>query len=100
LIDLIVGISAHRRLISADMLPNTNMVSHSFYTQSAFRFGDWYGHMALFPVLDDMKDRVEKVKSSDSREALRDWLARYFAQHGAKYEFKVSLIPNFAHPLS
>jgi hypothetical protein len=82
------------------MLPNTNMVSHSFYTQSAFRFGNWYGHMALFPVLDDMKERVEKVESSDSREALREWLAEYFAQHGAKYEFKVSLIPNLGHPLS
>jgi hypothetical protein len=82
------------------MLPNTNMVSHSFYTQSAFRFGDWYGHMALFPVLDDMKDRAEKVKSSDSREALRDWLAEYVALHGAKYEFKVGIISNLGHPLS
>ena len=74
------------------MLPNTNMISHSFYTQSAFRFGDWYGHMALFPVLDDMKNRTEKVKSGDSREVLRDWLSEYFAQNGAKYEFKVSPI--------
>jgi hypothetical protein len=73
------------------MLPNTNMISHSFYTQSAFRFGDYYGHMALIPVLDDMKDHAEKVKSSDSREVLCDWLAEYFAQHGAKYEFKVFL---------
>jgi len=73
------------------MLPNTNMISHSFYTQSAFRFGDWYGHMALFPVLDDMKNRTEKVKSGDSREVLRDWLSEYFAQNGAKYEFKIQL---------
>ena len=71
------------------MLPNTNIISHSFYTQSAFRFGEWYGHMALFPVLDDMKQREEKVKGSDSREALRDWLLEYFADNGAKYEFKV-----------
>lgn len=71
------------------MLPNTNMISHSFYTQSAFRFGEYYGHIALFPVLDDMKDQDEKVKSSDSREVLRDWLAEYFANCGAKYEFKV-----------
>jgi hypothetical protein len=71
------------------MLPNTNMVSHPFYTQSAFRFGEFYVHMALFPVPNDMMDRVEKVKSSDSREALRDWLVEYFAKHGATYEFKV-----------
>jgi hypothetical protein len=65
------------------------MLSHNLYTQSAFRFGDWYGHMALFPMLDDMKNRAEKVKSNDSREVLRDWLSEYFAQNGAKYEFKV-----------
>lgn len=73
------------------MPPNTNIISHSFYTQSAFRFGEWYGHMALFPVLDDMKQREEKVEGSDSREALRDWLLEYFADNGAKYEFKVRL---------
>ncbi|KAI8938146.1 hypothetical protein NX059_005812 [Plenodomus lindquistii] len=72
-------------------LPNTNMISHSFYTQSAFRYGDWYGHMGLFPVLDEMNQSNEKVKSSDSREALRDWLADHFSQHGAKYEFKIQL---------
>jgi hypothetical protein len=36
-----------------------------------------------------MKNRVEKVKSSDSRESLCDWLAEYFAKQGARYEFKV-----------
>jgi hypothetical protein len=71
------------------MLPNTNMISHSFFTQSAFRYGDYYGHMALFPILNDMTDHSEKVKSSDSREALRDWLAEYFSKNSAKYEFKV-----------
>jgi hypothetical protein len=73
------------------MLPNTDMISHSFYTQSAFRFGDYYGHMALFPVLDEMTSRSEKVKSSDSREVLRDWLVEYFANNSARYEFKIQL---------
>jgi hypothetical protein len=78
-------------LTSKGMLPNTNMISHSLYTQSAFRFGDYYGHLALFPVLDEMTTRTDKVQSSDSREALRDWLAEYFAKHGAKYEFRIQL---------
>lgn len=68
------------------------MISHSFYTQSAFRFGEWYGHMALFPVLDEMKDRTERMKSSYSRETLADWLMEYYAEYGAKYELEVSLI--------
>ncbi|KAF2123374.1 heme-dependent catalase [Dothidotthia symphoricarpi CBS 119687] len=73
------------------MLPNTNMISHSFYSQSAFRFGEWYGHMALFPVLDEMKSRTEKMKGSYSRETLADWLMEYYAENGAKYEFKIQL---------
>ncbi|KAJ8108553.1 hypothetical protein OPT61_g8093 [Boeremia exigua] len=70
-------------------LPNTNMISHSFYTQSAFRFGTWYGHIGLFPVLDEMTSRNDKVQNSDSREQLRDWMVDYFRSHGAKYEIKV-----------
>jgi hypothetical protein len=73
------------------MLPNTNIISHTFYTQSAFRFGDYYGHIALFPVLDNMTNCAAKVKSSDSREVLRDWLIEYFSEHGARYELKIQL---------
>ncbi|KAF2110858.1 catalase-like domain-containing protein [Lophiotrema nucula] len=79
------------------MLPNTNIISHSFFTQSAFRHGDWYGHLALFPVLDDMKAHQEKVKSSASREQLREWLREYFAKNGAKYEFKIQLGTSPSH---
>lgn len=73
------------------MLLNTNIINYSFYTQSAFRFGDWYGHMALFLVLENMNNHTEKIKSSDSREALSDWLMECFAKNGAKYEFRVSV---------
>ena len=73
------------------MLPNTNIISHEFFTQSAFRFGRWYGHMGLFPIEAKMKENAQKVKSSDQREVLSDWLKEYFANSGAKYEFKVCL---------
>jgi hypothetical protein len=47
----------------------------------------------MFPVLNEMKGRDEKVKSGDSREQLRDWLAEYFTSSAsvAKYELKVGL---------
>lgn len=70
-------------------LPNTNIISHSFYTQSAFRYGKYYGHISLVPVLDEMTSRTEKVKSGNSREQLKDWLIEYFQGRGAKYELKV-----------
>ena len=54
------------------MLPNTNMISHSTYTQSAFCFGDYYGHMALFPVLDTMKNKSEKLQSNSPYTQLSD----------------------------
>lgn len=71
------------------MLPNTNIVSHSMYTQSAFRFGKWYGHMALFPVLGSQTNANDKVKSDDPSCVLSDWLFEYFEGEEAKYEFKV-----------
>ena len=72
------------------MLPNTNIISHAMYTQSAFRFGKWYGHMALFPVLDAQKSADDKVKSDDPACVLSDWLFDYFNGKEAKYEFKVN----------
>jgi hypothetical protein len=44
-----------------------------------------------------MASRSEKVKSSDSREVLRDWLAGYFAKNGAKYELKIQLGTSLEH---
>jgi hypothetical protein len=71
------------------MLPNTNIISHEFFTQSAFRFDKWLGRMELSPVDDKMKENAQKVKSNDEREVLREWLKAYFGSDGAKYEFKV-----------
>lgn len=49
----------------------------------------FYGHVALFPDLDDVTGHAPRVKSSDSRAILRDWLAEYFSNLGAKYELKI-----------
>lgn len=79
------------------MLPNTNMISHAMYTQSAFRFGQYYGHMALFPVLDPQKAADDKVKNDDPSCVLSDWLFDYFGGKEAKYEFKIQLGTDPAH---
>ena len=73
------------------MLPNTNMISHNMYTQSAFRFGEYYGHMALFPILLSMTQNDEKVYSDSPYTQLSDWLFDYFKGSSAKYEFKIQL---------
>jgi hypothetical protein len=72
------------------MLPNTNMISHEMFTQSAFRFGEWYGHMGLFPVKKEMTDKSsEKVTSSMPENQIKDWLFNYFDGDEAVYEFRV-----------
>lgn len=72
------------------MLPNTNMISHEMFTQSAFRFGEWYGHMGLFPVKKEMTDKSsEKVTSDMAENQIKDWLFDYFSGEEAIYEFRV-----------
>ncbi|CAD0095171.1 unnamed protein product [Aureobasidium vineae] len=79
------------------MLPNTNIISHAMYSQSAFRFGKYYGHMALFPVLESQKAADAKVKNDDPSCVLSDWLFDYFGGKEAKYEFKIQLGTDPAH---
>lgn len=70
------------------MLPNTHILSHSFYSQSAFRFGDFYGHMSLQPLHDSP---AGKVSSSNPHNALKDWMLDYFKGQNARYAFKIQL---------
>lgn len=75
------------------MLPNTNIISHSLYTQSAFRFGKYYGHMGMFPVRDEQKQSAEPVQKSDPEGILSDRLFDYFQGKEAEYEIKVIAFP-------
>lgn len=53
------------------LLPNTNLVSMNFYTQSAFRFGELHGHTALFQADAVMAEKAsDEVKSDQSGEIL------------------------------
>lgn len=71
------------------LLPNTNIISHSLYTQSAYRFGKYYGHIGMFPVLEEQKQSSEEVTKSDPEGILSDRLFDYFQGREAKYEIKV-----------
>ena len=61
------------------MLPNTSMVSHSMYTQSVFQILEYYGHMAMSPVLPEMQEKgAEAVSNSGPCTQISDWLFDYF----------------------
>lgn len=80
------------------ILPNTNTISHSMYTQSTFSFGEYYGHMAMFPVLPEIKEMGgEAVSSSESYTQISGWLFEYFKGAPAKPEVKVQLGTSLAH---
>jgi len=79
------------------LLPNNNIISHAMYTQSAFRFGQYYGHMALFPILDSQKAANDKVEKDDPSCVLSDWLFDYFGGKEAKYDFKIQLGTDPSH---
>ena len=72
-------------------LPSKDLLGMSFYSQSAFRFGEWYGHFGVFPVGEEMRGREKGVGSGDGKDALSRWLREYFEGKGAKYEIRVSL---------
>ena len=81
------------------MLPKTNPISHAMYTQSAFRFGDHYGHLALFPALPAMtakgRDTVHGGASSSTQ--ISDWLFDHFAGAPATYDVRIQLGTSPAH---
>ena len=82
------------------MLPNTNIISHSMFTQSAFRFGDYYGHLALFPILDTQTNpqfSTKSVSSSDAPTILSDWLFDHFHHQKATYDFRIQLGTHPSH---
>lgn len=56
------------------MLPKTNTISYSMCIQSAFRFGEYHGHMGLFSVNSSMVGISDKVSTSSSYSQFSDWL--------------------------
>ena len=75
------------------MLPNTNIISMPMFTQSAFRFGDYYGHIGLFPASEAMKTAraTQSVPSDAAPTILSDWLVEFYAKNEAKYDMMIQL---------
>ena len=70
------------------MLQIINIMSHSLYSQSAFRFGDFYGHISPQPSHDSP---AAKVSASDPHSVLKDWMFDQLQTKSAKHAFKIQL---------
>lgn len=74
-------------------LPNQHFLSYAMYSQSAYRWGDFVAKYALFPVGKLQASLADRFKIGDESDPEQHsiWLADYFAEHDAEYEFRVQL---------
>ncbi len=75
-----------------DRTPNIHPVGHRYYTQGAFRHGDYVAKYAVVPVSTEAVATAERtVSGGDPPGVLRDWVREFYAEHGAGYELQVQL---------
>ncbi|WP_423821573.1 catalase family protein [Salinisphaera sp. SPP-AMP-43] len=76
-----------------ERLPNIDLLAHSYYSQSAFRYGDYVCKYALMPYDEDQRALAARtVTDDDSQNALSEWLAEFLSQHEARFDFCVQLM--------
>ncbi len=75
-----------------DRTPNLHPVGHRYYSQGAFRHGDFVAKYALVPVSPEAAATAEQqVGRNDPPHILRDWVQDFYRTHGATYALQVQL---------
>lgn len=75
-----------------ERLPNIDLLAHAYYSQSAFRFGDYVCKYGLFPNTEAQRALAERyVRDEDGPGVLTEWLEAYLAEHDAGFDFAVQL---------
>ena len=75
-----------------DRTPNIHPVAHRYYSQGAFRHGDYVAKYALVPTSAEAVEAGEQeVGRQDPPGVLRDWVQDFYRQHGATYALQVQL---------
>lgn len=74
-------------------LPNIDLLGNSYYSQSAFRYGDYVCKYALVPNNDAQRALASRhVDDDDSPGVLTEWIRGHFAEHTASFDFCVQLL--------
>ena len=72
--------------------PLTNPASDTFYSQTAFRYGDYIAKFSIAPASQNLKALEGKEFALDGRDdAWRDEMTKLFANEGAAWELRVQL---------
>lgn len=78
-----------------DMVYNTHLESTRFYSQTAYRFGDYIMKYRLEPSGTTQKELYEEqAKPVHGSDILHRWLQDFHANHEAEFDFQVQLCEN------
>jgi hypothetical protein len=80
---------------SRDSVRNTHLESMRWYSQSAFRFGDYIMKYSVVPTTETQRKLYEEtVKSDDTEDVLSRWLQNFHQDHDAEFAMQVQLCEN------
>jgi hypothetical protein len=73
-------------------VPITHPLGDSYYSQTAFRFGDYIAKFALVPVSDNLTQlKGTRVNVTNRPDALREVVRDSIAEQGGEWELRVQL---------
>jgi hypothetical protein len=80
---------------SRDYVRNTHLESTRYYSQTAYRFGDFVMKYSLVPDSETQKKLYqETVMPIHETDVLHNWLQSFHRHHEAEYLFQVQLLEN------
>ncbi|KAL0490798.1 hypothetical protein AKO1_009612 [Acrasis kona] len=80
------------RQLAPFQLPNIHLLAHTFYSQAAYRYGDFVCKFSIVPTLQKQKElQNKKVTNDHSPNVLREWASEYFSVNSAEYDFRIQL---------
>lgn len=76
--------------------PNTHMESTRFYSQTAYRFGDYVAKFSLVPSSQTQKELQAEIVNADKHgpDVLHRWLQGFYKDHDAEYLLQFQLCEN------
>ncbi|KAL3590812.1 hypothetical protein FPOAC2_13014 [Fusarium poae] len=77
-----------------NQVPNQHLESITFYSQTAYRFGDYVVKYNLVPSSAAQKSRREETVDKQPDGVLHEWLQDFYRNNEAEYLFQVQLLEN------
>ncbi len=71
--------------------PVVHPAGEEYFSQVAFRYGDYVAKLGLFPVSPGLAELREQPFDPKTPDALREAMNEYFRTHAAEYELRVQL---------